>query len=148
MLLEMGECEPIRKSDMFDSGVMYLQYLRLPGDVMLYAAACGCVELDDDEQASVEKKYVPLLDEMSDRFLKNIYRYEHSVHVQLPRTVSGSKSPRLVSVERVFSYYSVTTQQRELMIETIDGRIYFSSLVAEHRANDMLLYESEIDTED
>ncbi|WP_397452046.1 hypothetical protein [Pseudomonas sp. NA-150] len=148
MLLEIDESEPVRRSDMFDPGVMYLQYLRLPGDVMLYAGACGRVELEDDKQASVEKKYVPLLDEMSDRFLKNIYRYEHSVHVLLPRTVSGSKSPRLVGVERVYSYHSVTTQQRELMIETMDGRIYFSSLVAEHRANDMLLYESDFDSGD
>lgn len=141
MLLEVPESSISGLRDMFDPTTVFLEFAVQRGGFITFIVAYheytnhGAIRL-------LEVNYVSGLNMFASKFMRDIGEYDHSLYLQVPPEVNGSRYLQFYIVEKVYKYYSRERQSFEFYIETLEGQVIHSVKEVGAISNCELIYSA------
>lgn len=139
MLLEVDESEIIELRDLYDPTVRFIECAAQRGGFITYVVTFFKTNVVGIQEV-IEVNYIPSLDTLERKFLPDIHDYEHSIQVQLPPHLNGSRFIQFFNVENISKFVSVESEEVECMIEGNDGRQFFTGLSRECPVDHTVIY--------
>lgn len=125
MMLEVPQSAISGLRDLFDPSIVFLEFAAQRGGFLTFIVcfheytSAGAIQL-------LEVNYVSGLDMFTANFLKDLDEYDHSLYLQVPPEINGSRYLKFHIIEKIYRYYARERQQCEFYIETLEGETVYT----------------------